>query len=67
MFIKQEFATAAKNMVEKDPSSLPKHSFSQMFDDIELIYDLDKRFLQELEDRMKDWYKLVFFVVIVSF
>ena len=47
---------AAKDMYHNDPSSLPKHACSQMFDDIELIYDLDKKFLQELEDRMRDWY-----------
>jgi len=50
-----EFAVAAKDMYHNDPSSLPKHACSQMFDDIELIYDLDKKFLQELEDRMRDW------------
>lgn len=46
---------ATKQMLEKDPSALPKYTVSQMFDDIELIYDLDKKFLQELEDRMRDW------------
>eukprot|EP00795_Rhopilema_esculentum_P002176 gene2176-17767_t len=52
---KEEFAAAVKQMMAKDPASLPKSSFSQMFDDIELIYDFDQNFLQDLENRMTDW------------
>ena len=51
----QEFAASVKQMTEKDPMLLPKGAYSQMFDDIKLIYDVDKKFLQELEDRMKEW------------
>ncbi len=42
-------------MLQKDPSALPKNAYGQMFSDIELIYELDKKFLQELEERMQEW------------
>ena len=44
-----------KELMLRDPSALPKNAYGQMFSDIELIYELDKKFLQELGERMKAW------------
>eukprot|EP00794_Sanderia_malayensis_P006120 gene6120-6824_t len=53
----EDFGAAVKQMLEKDPTSLPKNAYIQIFSDIELICELDKKFLQDLGDRMKEWDK----------
>jgi len=41
--------------MEKNPRLLPEGAYGQMFMNIELIYELDKKFLHDLEERMENW------------
>lgn len=51
----EDFGNPLKQAMERNPRLLPEGAYSQMFMNIELIYELDKKFLHDLEERMENW------------
>lgn len=51
----EDFGGSLKGAMAKNSKLLPDGCYSEMFLNIEQIYELDKKFLQELEERMQNW------------
>ncbi|XP_066922382.1 FYVE, RhoGEF and PH domain-containing protein 6-like [Clytia hemisphaerica] len=50
-----DFGVSLKGALEKNSRLLPENGYTLMFLNIESIYELDKKFLHDLEERMENW------------
>ena len=54
-FFLQDFGGALKQAISRNPKLLPEGAYGAMFMNIEQIFELEKRFLGDLEERMQNW------------